>query len=157
MPKLLILTLLTLTFAGCIGAGTLGGFEDRVFPVPRARLARAIDSLYAEYPEYKLPEKWQPLDDWKERGYGFLDSRIFYFKNMPEEMYYISFIGMPEDSTINNIEATISVRAVRDSASGWMLEAGTSRAEKRRIEKRFDDEIIAKLERYTGVKAIHGN
>lgn len=143
-----------LSCLGCgFGAGTLGGFDERVFPTSKMRLAKAIDSLYKEYDTYKLPVKWKHLDDWHERGYDFLDSRIFYFRNQPEEMYYISFIGMPEDSALNERSGTIAIRAVCDSASGWILEENTSRSQKRRIEDRFDSEIIAKLERYTGVKA----
>ena len=143
-----------LSCLGCgFGAGTLGGFDERVFPVPKQRLAKAIDSLYKESPDYKIPSKWQHLDDWHERGYDFLDSRIFYFKNRPEEMYYISFIGMPEDSALNSRSATIAIRAVCDGTSGWTLEENTSRSEKKRIEERFDREIIAKLDQYMGTKA----
>ena len=151
--KIAALLLIILFCLGCgFGAGTLGGFDERVFPVSKQRLAKAIDSLYKVYPDYKIPSKWQHLDDWHERGYDFLDSRIFYFKIKPEEMYYISFIGMPEDSALNNRSATIAVRAVCDG-TGWSLEENTGWSEKRRIEDRFDREIIAKLEQYTGAKA----
>jgi hypothetical protein len=151
--KIAALLLIILFCLGCgFGAGTLGGFDERVFPVSKQRLAKAIDSLYKVSPDYKIPSKWQHLDDWHERGYDFLDSRIFYFKIKPEEMYYISFIGMPEDSELNNRSATIAVRAVCDG-KGWSLEENTGWSEKRRIEDRFDREIIAKLEQYTGAKA----
>lgn len=139
----------------CIGAGTLGGFDTRTFSTSKRKLVYAIDTLFAKYPEYKIPDKWKRLDDWHDRGYDFLDSRIFYFKSAPEEMYYVSFYGDANDSTQADTTRTgISIRAINNGISGWMLEENTSYSERERIENRFDREIIAKLEQYSGVKAI---
>src|SRR5882672_7782340 len=85
------------TLSSCnFSSGTLGGFEDNVFPVSKKRLDNAIDSLYKEFPQYKIPEKWMDLDNWSARGYDFLESNIFYFKDNPEEMYYVTYIGDQE-------------------------------------------------------------
>jgi hypothetical protein len=156
MRQLLITILLICTLTGCFyGAGTLGGFDIRTFPTSKTTLVRAIDTLFAKHPEYVIPYKWQSRDDWKARGYDFLDSRIFYFSSNPEEMYYVSFIGDANDSIQANTKMTsISIRAVASNESvGWTLEKETSSADKERIEKRFNEEIILKLEKYTRTKA----
>jgi hypothetical protein len=154
--RLILSTLLAFGLGGCIliGAGTLGGFDKRIFPVPKESLVRAITLLYEEHPEYHIPPKWQQ-DDWKKRGYDFLDTRIFYFSAEPEEMYYVSFIG---DSIVqadpNRI--SISIRSVYTASGGWQLEENFGREERERIEKRFNREIITKLEEYTGTHALRG-
>ena len=137
-------------------AGTLGGFETITFPTSKRVLVIAIDSLFAQYPDYRIPDKWKKEDDWKERGYGFLDSRIYYFKTKPEEMYYVSFCGDANDSLqIDTTRTGISIRAIDDSINyRWTKESDISSSEKRRIEKRFQDEIILKLEHYTNSKAL---
>lgn len=152
----LILAFLTSCFlTSCfIGAGTLGGFDTRVFPTSKQKLVQAIDTLYSKYPNYKIPVKWKSRDDWKERGYDFLDSRIFYFPSDPEEMYYVTFYGDANDSIqVDTTITGISIRAVENATSGWTLEANTSSSDKKRIEARFDKEIISKLEKYTETKA----
>jgi hypothetical protein len=156
MRLLLITILFICTLTGCFyGAGTLGGFDIRAFPTSKKNLVRAIDTLFAKHPEYIIPYKWESRDDWKARGYDFLDSRIFYFNSNPEEMYYVSFIGDANDSIQADTTITsISIRAVSSKeTAGWTLEKETSSADKEEIEKRFDKEIISKLEKYTRTKA----
>lgn len=36
------------------GAGTLGGFEPITFPTSKAKLEQAVDSLFANYPQYRI-------------------------------------------------------------------------------------------------------
>ena len=135
--------------------GTLGGFKTRIFPVSKVKIVLAIDSLYKENPEIKIPEKWKENDSWKKRGYGFLDTRIFYLKNNPEEMYYVSFIGDGNDSIQSDKSLIrVAVRAVfTNRYRKWFYEKDFDENERKRIEDRFDSEIISKLEKYTGVKA----
>jgi hypothetical protein len=144
---------------GCfIGAGTLGGFDSRTFPTSKKNLVQAIDTLFAKHPEYIIPDKWKTFDDWKTRGYDFLVSRIFYFNSPPEEMYYVSFLGDANDSIQTDTNRTsISIRAINNGNSGWKLEKNTSSSDKERIEKRFDEEIISKLEEYTKTKAVRND
>lgn len=137
-------------FSGCdISSGTLGGFNVHTFPTSKSKLNNAIDTLYSKHSEYKIPEKWWEKDDWNERGYGFLESKIFYFKEYPEEMYYVSFIGdsaMLEKST----QASIALRAVyHRERDRWLLSEDVDINERARIEARFDKEIIKRLENYT--------
>jgi len=152
MQTLRTITFLSLCFfTSCIGAGTLGGFDTRMFPTSKRNLVKAIDTLFARIPDYKIPDKWRSLDDWRERGYNFLDARIFYFKSEPEEMYYVSFYGDANDSIqIDTNRTGIAIRAVNNGTGTWILEENTSSSDKKRIEARFDKEIISKLEQYTG-------
>ena len=144
-----VFVLLFATFSACnfIGQGTLGGFGEIVFPTSKKRLDQAIDSFYGDFPEYKVPEKWSDLDNWSARGYDFLKSNIFYFKDDPEEMYYVTYIGEQkalEDTT----EIRIAIRAVNVGRRPWLLHKDLSDFERARISKRFNDDIVAKLNGY---------
>ena len=167
MKKTIILTALALiTFAilsigisrfslESIGAGTLGGFDIRLFSTSKKNIEKAIDSIYINYPEYKIPEKWKARDNWSQQGCDFLDSRIFYFQNEPEEMYYVTFIGDSNDVIQHDTNHTrIAIRAVDNGVSGWVLEKDFSSGEKERIEERFDLEIISRLKNYAKTQAI---
>jgi len=86
------------------------------------------------------------------RGYDFLESSLFYFKNSPEELYYISFVG--DSATFaDTTQVSIAVRAVTNESSGWQLEKDVSSGERNRIELRFRKEIVEKLERITNCRA----
>jgi hypothetical protein len=152
----LIIVLLIFILTGCgIGAGTLGGFDTKEFSTSKQNLVRAIDTLFARHPEYIIPSKWKSRNDWKERGYDFLDSRIFYFKSEPEEMYYVTFYGDANDSIqVDTTKTGLSIRATDNGISGWTLEEATSSKDKKRIEKRFEEEIILKLEEYIKLESI---
>jgi hypothetical protein len=152
-----ITVLFILILTGCgIGAGTLGGFDTITFPTSKRTLVKVIDSLFAQYPEYKIPDKWKKEDNWKERGYDFLDTRIFYFKSVPEEMYYVSFYGDANDSLqVDTTKTGISIRAVDNGANYiWTKESDISSSEERRITKRFLNEIVSKIEQYTNTKSV---
>ncbi len=147
--RILFFAFLILLFIGC---GMLGGFDRRTFPSSKRDLAKSIDKLYRKYPEYVIPDKWKKYDDWKERGFGFLDTRIFYFKDAPEEMYYVSFYGdSVEQHSLYKI--SIAIRAVCSGTAYWKLEKEYKRKERERIEQRFDKEIISKLEQDMEVQA----
>ncbi|MCD6067611.1 MAG: hypothetical protein K0S33_2437 [Bacteroidetes bacterium] len=157
-PKILLCILLLPLLNSCIillfGAGTLGGFDQRVFPANKRTLEWALDALYEEYPEYAVPGKWKHFDDWTARGYDFLDTRIFYFASSPEEMYYVSFIGDSAMQANYPDRSILAVRAVHNGTGGWKLREDIKRGERERIEDRFHKEIIAKLEEYTHTEAI---
>ena len=71
-------------------------------------------------------------------------------------MYYISFYGDANDSIQADTTKTgISIRAVDNDANyNWTKESDISSSEERRINKRFQNEIISKLEQYTNTKAL---
>jgi hypothetical protein len=145
--------MLALTTINIWGCGTLGGFDNITFPVTKATLVNAIDTLFARNPKYLIPEKWKQYDNWNAKGYGYLDTRIFYFNSDPEEMYYVSFVGEYDSIHKNTKEVIIAIRAVFKVDSNWMLEENIKKSEKQRIIKRFNDEIVSKLEEYTNTKS----
>jgi hypothetical protein len=131
--------------------GTLGAFQPLQFPISKNKLEIAIDSLYSIHPEYKIPDKWKEENDWSKRGFNFLNSRIFYFKENPEEMYYTS-IRVGNDS-LTHID--IAIRSVfEDKKMKWLKQEDFSKEEETRIQERFKKEIISKLEKYTNSKSI---
>lgn len=133
--------------------GTLGGFNTVSFPVSKKKLENSIDSLYFNYPEYKIPDKYQEFNNWAKRGYDFLDSRIFYFSQSPEEMYYISFVG-DEQTFKDTTHIDIAIRSVfEDKKMKWLKQEDFSKEEETRIQERFKKEIISKLEKYTNSKS----
>lgn len=151
----IVILFLIFSIAGC--DGTLGGFKTRKFPVSKQILVVAIDSFYKTNPQFMTPLKWKnERDSWKKRGYDFLDTRIFYLKNDPEEMYYVSFIGDGNDSIQrDNNSVSIAIRAVFTRKNmRWLYEKDFSGNEKARIENRFNSDVISELEKYAGVKAI---
>jgi hypothetical protein len=129
-----------------MSAGTLGGFDPIKFGTNKKTLRIAIDSLYKLHPEYSIPDKWKDFDNWSERGYDFLDGHILYFSTSPEEMYYVTILG--------GDETRIAIRAVHSGSYHWFLEEDFSMTEKARIAKRFDFEIISKLEKLTRSKTV---
>jgi hypothetical protein len=150
LKKSTILITWVVLLAGC---GTLGGFDPRTFSTKKIYIERAIDSLYSVCPEYRMPAKWKKYDFWDSAGYGFLETRMFYFKNPPEEMYYVSFIEYPSQDTTTT---TISIRSVFNG-DRWTKEEDTHRQEELRIEKRFDSEIVSKIGRFSNSYVITDN
>ena len=141
-----------------LGCGTLGAIGDGIyFPTSKDKLEIAMDSLFSEYPEYSIPTKWNKYNDWSKAGYDFLESRIFYFKSDPEEMYYITFLG---DSVTfaDTSKVTIGIRAVFNEKNikekWWLTADDLNSKEKERIVNRFENEIVLKLQLYTKKKAL---
>jgi hypothetical protein len=150
-PIRICFSLLFFTLISC--DGTLGGFNIISFPVSKKKIEIAIDSLYSKNPEYKIPSKWEKHNNWSKRGYDFLESRIFYFKEEPEEMYYISFIG-DEEIFKDTTHIDIAIRSVfAGRKMDWLKQEDFSKEEESRIQTRFKKEIISKLEKYTNSKA----
>jgi hypothetical protein len=144
--KAIIILTAFLTSACNIGAGTLGGFDSRKFETDKKTLQVGIDSLYKLHPEYVIPDEWKDFDSWSERGYDFLEGHILYFSSSPEEMYYVTILA--------GDEARIAIRAVNTGSRRWLLETDFLPKEKERIMKRFDFEIISKLEELTKSKTV---
>ena len=141
------------TLASCsLTSDSLHPFCIRTFPISKNSLAIAINKLYSTHPEYKPANKWMYEDTSMKKAYFFLESRSFYFKGEPEEMYFVTFLG---DSTMlaNPAKITIAIRSVNTGGPKWFDYAELSAIERSRIEKRFDCEIISKLEAYTNTKA----
>ncbi|CAG5002258.1 hypothetical protein DYBT9275_02852 [Dyadobacter sp. CECT 9275] len=132
-------------------AGTLGAFQKWSFAISEMQMEKGIENLYTQNPNCRIPEKWVHLDDWKQGGYGFLNGKIFYFEDQPEEMYFVSYY---EGSMDSQDVLVISVRAVNNGSSWSTVDDFRFREpEQKRIDNRFHEEIIKKLEKLLNVKA----
>lgn len=132
--------------------GTLGSFQKWIIPVSIGNVDEELIKLYANNPEYVIPEKWKYMDSWKDRGFEFLDGTIFYFKANPEEIYYVTYSDAEEEMP----NTVISVRAVfNKDVENWQTIENyrKNEHEKKRINERFYQEIIAKLEKQMNVKS----
>lgn len=152
--KLTILIVFVSSSFSCnkVGAGSFGGWDINVFPVPPNRFDKAIDSLYKLHPTYIMPEKWKAYgEDWIKQGYISKKIYVFYFNESPEKMYYISLVdaGMSEHPEYTRI----SIRGVKTSDGHWKENSQYNPKERERIEKRFNEQIIKKLEGYTDSKS----
>lgn len=87
LKKISVATLAISSVSCDMFAGTLGTFRQWTFPVQKTELYKAVNILFKNHPEYLVPDELKDMDDWEDRGYGFLDGKIFYFKDHPEEMY----------------------------------------------------------------------
>lgn len=147
----IFLLLITFLLVSC--DGTLAGFNVISFPTSKKKIEIAIDSLYSKYPEYKIPAKWDEYNNWSKRGYDFLESRIFYFKEAPEEMYYVTFVG-EEETLKDTTHIDIAISSVFTDRKMKWIEKDFSKEEENRIQERFKTEIISKLEKHTNTKAV---
>ena len=153
--KIFFILLFSCLLSNC---GTLGGFDSRNFATPKKNIEKAIDTLFIKNPELEIPEKWKEYDTWEKRGFGSLDTRIFYFQSEPEEMYYVSFVGDGNEKQDENGPTILAIRSIFTKRHNkWLKEEDFGDDEKERIEKRFDTEIISKLEKYSGIKATRHN
>jgi hypothetical protein len=147
MRNIIFIILTMIAISGCnIGAGTLGGFDSVKFETDKKTLGNSLDTLYKLHPPYTIPDKWKDFDNWSERGYDFLDGRILYFASSPEEMFYVTILA--------GDETRIAIRAVHNGQGRWLKEEDFSTTDKERIERRFDSEIISKLEKLTKSKSV---
>lgn len=150
--NLIVLFSLFLFSCQYIGAGSLGAWKIKVFPVTNKQMASSIDSLYNEYPQYKIPEKWRYESDyWKRDGFQLSKIMFFYFESGPEEMYFVSFL---EPGAVKNREyVRLAIRSIYNEKMGWKEIKKYNDEEKVRIEQRFENEIIPKLEKLTNTKS----
>ncbi|QDK81532.1 hypothetical protein EXU85_24160 [Spirosoma sp. KCTC 42546] len=153
-----LVLIVSLTGCDILSAGTLGAFQQWNFSATEKRLDKEMAVLYKNNPEYVIPEKWKYLDSWQESGYGSLNGKIIYFSNRPEEMYYISYFEIEANSPGNDSDSTITtiaVRAVNNGNSSWDTaeEFEKNKAEEKKINSRFYNEIISKLEIQIGQTA----
>ncbi|SHM44062.1 hypothetical protein [Flavobacterium chilense] len=133
--------------------GTLGGFDTIKFFTSKNELNEAINNLYVNHSEYKVPNELEKFNNWKKSGYDFLEAYTFYFDKNPKEFYYVSFVG--DDETFRDTtHVDIAIRSVFIiDKKKWLKEEDFNEEEKIRIQKRFKDEIISKLEEYTKTKS----
>lgn len=145
--------LLLYSCQGSVGAGTLGGWKTLVFPVVESKLDSTIQVFFKDNPMYLVPENLKYEEDsWQNSGFGFLKSHVFYFKNSPEEMFYVTYVESGF-GVKNPNWARIAIRSVYSEKGGWKKREEYSLAEQDRIQNRFYKEICFKLEKYAHVKS----
>lgn len=149
-----ILFITSIILSGCgFNDDALGSWPERTFLISRKKLIAAIGQLYNQNVKYKVPGKWMEEDSSEIKSYFYLPSITFYFNENPEEMYFVTFIGdnaMLADSS----KTVIAIRSVNNGEGKWLRYVDESPSERIRIEKRFDKEIISKLELITGRDAL---
>lgn len=125
--------------------GGLGGFPHKKFETDIFTLENTIDCMLESDSSFAVPEKWKKIEnEWQERGYDFLNTRIFYFPNPPEEMYYVSFIGY-DTAKPGSKYSEISIRSVGNK-NGWKsYKSFDDDDEIERIESRFDSLVVTKV------------
>jgi len=146
---------------GCIcsiltACNTLGQVGDSIrFNTSTLKLDNAIDSLYKNYPEYKMPASWEKYKNSiiKASPSPYTEDKFFYFKSSPEEVYYVVLVNdslMTDDSA----RTRLAIRAVNRGSDKWILESGLDNDAEEAVIKRFDDEIVTKLRTYTKSKVM---
>ncbi|MES2827309.1 MAG: hypothetical protein V4687_04120 [Bacteroidota bacterium] len=137
--------LLSIIHTACnYAGGTLGASDGVEFPHSSDKINEGLDSLFSKYSEYQVPEKWHDLDNWSKRGMDYLNGRVLYFRESPEEMYFLT----ASSDTINGVGKTaIFIRAVSNGDT-WINFADLSDTERRRMEDRFDKEVIPKIRNF---------
>lgn len=153
MFRILIVFSLFLYSCNNIGAGSNGAWKIKGFPFTNKEVTASVNSLYEKYPEYLIPKKWEEESGyWKNDGYDKSRILFFYFKSAPEEMYFVflvapGFVDHPE-------YARLAVISVYSEKTGWKVIKEQSDKDKVRIQQRFENEIISKLEKSMGTKTF---
>jgi len=103
-------------------------------------------SVFDSLSERQIPDKWKDGAMSIEHTYEFMrENTCIYLKAYPEEMYFVSYNG-------NSKFSAISIRSVY-TRNRWFTQKDLDDSERERIENRFDEEIIKKIEKATGTKA----
>lgn len=152
--KIIIIGVFSLLFYSCTGsisAGSLGGWDIIVFKIPEQKLESGIDSFYKANSNYLIPGKWKSeAENWI-KNYSYLKTVIFYFDGSPEEMYYVTYIDAGTGDNPNY--SRLAIRGVKKGNDDWKRFEEFDTSEQERIEKRFEKEIITKLEQITKAKS----
>lgn len=148
---IVVFSLLLYSCTGSISAGSLGGWDIIVFKIPAQKLEPGIDSFYKSNSNYLTPQKWKSeAENWI-NNYSYLKTVIFYFDASPEEMYYVTFIDAGTGDNPNY--SRLAIRGVKKGNDNWKRFDEFNASEQKRIEKRFEKEVITKLEQITKAKS----
>lgn len=88
-----------------------------------------------------LPGKWKPYY----KKFDFRDDTYIYFKELPEEIYRIGFSRFGENGWEKDGFSRLSLYMWYDG-EGWKTNYEITDSERERIVKRFEDEILSKME-----------
>lgn len=131
-----ILLLALVIFSSC---GHEGHIQFYNFDASKYVIEKEILKAINEDSVYTVPQKW--IEGTK--GNNYFETMYVYFKNNPEEMYQIGFIG---DSTDwNNSSSSTLAIIIQFNGEVWNYKNDISRKGIVRITKRFEDEILSKI------------
>lgn len=151
-PSKLIMALACICcfIAACNVSGQVG--DTFQFRKDKQDLEAAIDTLLAKNPEYKTPANWAAGSHLPLSTSPYLENKTFYFQAGPQEVYCVTLI---DDSAMSrdSARAGLAIRAINNGGDKWLLEGDMDFKEQKRVQKRFEKEIISRLEDYTNTKA----
>ncbi len=89
------------------------------------------------------------------KNHSFLRTVIFYFDDLPNEMYYVSFVDAGTGDNPNY--SRLSIRGVENGNGLWKEFEEFNIDEQKRIAKRFDVEIVKRLEHILGTISLRND
>lgn len=129
-------------------AGTLGGGDTYRFNCTEEKLNFFLDSIEEDNLSLKIPEKWIKYDNWEQKGYGFLNGKVYYIKGKEsdeDEMYYVSVIPPKENFNKNPGTSVRSVFRIVKSKPRWLNLDDLYWWERRGIEEKFQEKVLSQL------------
>lgn len=124
--------------------GTTGHVAFYNFSASKKEVEISLSRVINKDSNYTVPAKW------KDVGNGdVLERKYIYFKTKPEEIYQIGFTG---DTTEWNYSSTCKLGLIGVfNGEEWKFEKNLPAQEKKRVQNRFESEILSKTE-YTFYK-----
>lgn len=126
-------------------AGTLGSGYKYSFKCNERDLNLCLDNYLKINNEFKVPEKWEKYNNWTEKGYDFLNGKIFYFEQdfeSGEEMYFVSVLdSYPKKNSQSNVAVRAVFRFINNSPR-WLYLDDLSMQESEKIERRFQKLVL---------------
>jgi hypothetical protein len=143
--KICIFFIPTLLITSCIASG-LGSGKVFTLECTRGEAAKCLKNFRKEHPEFEIPDSLKKYDRWEQDGYSFLQGQVIYFSQKKIEMYYVSLIKNKLTDTTSTQPSYISVRYFFDFKKMlWERASHLEKSELKRIDKRFEKEVLLKL------------
>jgi hypothetical protein len=120
------------------GCGTLGHLQFYYFNADKYKVEKDLVHVINADSTHAVPEKWNYA-----ATVGFLHEKYVYFNNSPEEMYQIGFTGDSSEWDREGV-CKLSLDGIF-KWSKWEFEGKISSSEEKRVEKRFETEILARV------------
>ena len=121
------------------------------YGVSKDSIQNVIDIFLEENPQYRVPEKWK--EAYLKRASTFSDDFFIYFNQSPEELYWVKYYRDKMYWQEHPKNSRIVLVGVFTHDEKWNLydEFKLCYKGKKRIEKRFEKEILSKL-KYSYIK-----
>jgi len=139
MKKSPLIFLLVLFSFSC---GTIGHVQFYNFSVSKYEAEKEIIKVINKDSSYSAPGKWKDTIGLS----GPIELIYVYFSSSPEEMYQVGFTGDSFKWKTSSV-CRLSLDGVFDG-DRWRFESDLSSKEQKRIQKRFEDRILSKMNLY---------